>query len=34
MAWEKHRNSSSKKILWQFTNDEARIKLVKLYPKL
>lgn len=32
-AWEKHRNSSAKKIDWHFTTDEARIKLKRLYPK-
>jgi len=32
-AWEKHRNSSAEKIDWQFTTDEARIKLKRLYPK-
>jgi len=33
-AWEKHRNSSTKKIHWQFTTADARIKLARLYPKL
>ena len=32
-AWEKHRNSSTKNIDWQFTTDDARIKLKRLYPK-
>lgn len=32
-AWENHRNSSTKKIDWQFSTDEARIKLKHLYPK-
>ena len=33
-AWEKDRNNSAKKIDWQFTTSDARIKLKRLYPKL
>jgi transposase len=33
-AWEKDRNSSVKKINWQFTTSNARIKLKQLYPKV
>lgn len=33
-AWSKNRNSSAKKISWQFKTSDARIKLKKLYPKL
>lgn len=33
-AWEKNRNNSTKKISWQFTTPDARIKLKRLYPKL
>jgi len=33
-AWEKSRNNSTKKINWQFTTSEARIRLTRLYPKL
>lgn len=33
-AWENHRNNRTKKINWQFTNEQARIKLASLYPKL
>jgi len=33
-AWEKDRNNSTKKIDWQFTTSDARIKLRRLYPKL
>jgi hypothetical protein len=33
-AWEKDRNNSSKKIVWQFTTPDARIKLRRLYPNL
>ncbi len=31
-AWQKHRNNMNKGINWQFTNEEARIKLKRLYP--
>jgi len=33
-AWEKKRNNSAKKIVWQFITSDARIKLKHLYPKL
>jgi len=33
-AWEKDRNNRTKKINWQFTTSDARIKLKRLYPKL
>jgi hypothetical protein len=33
-AWEGHRNSSTKKINWQFTTADARVKLTRLYSKL
>jgi transposase len=33
-AWEKDRNNSIKKINWQFTTPDARIKLRRLYPQL
>ena len=33
-AWEKDRNNSTKKINWQFTTSDARIKLKRLYPKI
>lgn len=33
-AWEKNRNNSMKKINWQFTTPDARIKLRRLYQKL
>ena len=33
-AWEKNRNNSNKKIDWQFTTADARIKLKQLYPNL
>ena len=31
-AWQKQRNNKERKINWQFTNDQARIKLRRLYP--
>lgn len=31
-AWEKHRNNRNAKIDWQFTAEDARIKLKRLYP--
>lgn len=33
-AWEDRRNGETAKIDWQFTTDDARIKLRRLYPKL
>jgi hypothetical protein len=33
-AWEKDRNNRQSKIIWQFTANDARIKLKRLYPKL
>ena len=33
-AWERDRNNSAKKIVWQFTTPDARIKLKRLYPNL
>jgi DDE superfamily endonuclease len=33
-AWEKDRNNSARKIDWQFTTADARIKLKRLYPIL
>jgi len=31
-AWEEGRNTSEKKVNWQFTTQDARIKLKRLYP--
>ena len=31
-AWQKRRNKTSSKVNWQFTTENARIKLKKLYP--
>jgi len=33
-AWEKDRNNSARKIVWQFTTPDARIKLKRLYPQI
>jgi hypothetical protein len=33
-AWENDRNNSTRKIDWQFTTSDARVKLTRLYPKL
>jgi hypothetical protein len=33
-AWERDRNNRTRKIDWQFTTPDARIKLKRLYPKL
>ena len=32
-AWEKKRNSEGKQVDWQFTTDDARIRLKRLYLK-
>lgn len=33
-AWQKHRDSRAAKVNWQFTTQNARIKLRRLYPTL
>jgi len=33
-AWQKSRNSKNAKINWQFTKEDAGIKLKKLYPTI
>jgi len=33
-AWQSHRNNKKATINWQFTNNEARIKLKRLYPTI
>jgi hypothetical protein len=33
-AWQEHRNNKKATINWQFTNNEARIKLKRLYPTI
>lgn len=32
-AWQKHRNQTANRVDWQFTTQDARIKLKRLYPK-
>ena len=34
LAWQKYRNNKNAKVNWQFTNEDARIKLSWLYPTL
>jgi hypothetical protein len=31
-AWQEHRNNKNAKVNWQFTTEDARIKLSRLYP--
>ena len=31
-AWQESRNNKNAKVNWQFTTDDARIKLIRLYP--
>jgi hypothetical protein len=33
-AWQKYRNNKNTKINWQFTNEDARVKLKRLYPSI
>ena len=33
-AWQKFRNNKNVKVNWQFTTEDARIKLLRLYPTL
>lgn len=33
-AWQKRRNLQANEVNWQFTNDDARIKLKRLYPSI
>ena len=34
LAWEKNRNNKNAKVKWQFTTENARIKLFRLYPTI
>ena len=34
LAWQKYRNNKDAKVNWQFTTEDARIKLAILYPTL
>lgn len=33
-SWEKQRNAATRKVNWQFTTSDARIKLQRLYPSV
>ena len=33
-AWKTRRNNSAKRIHWQFTTADARVRLQSLYPKI
>jgi hypothetical protein len=33
-AWQLHRNNKEAVINWQFTNQQARVKLKRLYPTI
>jgi len=33
-AWEKRRNETASVVDWQFTTEEARITLKRLYPSI
>jgi hypothetical protein len=33
-AWERDRTNSAKKIVWQFTTPDARVRLKRLYPQI
>ncbi|MFA5621069.1 MAG: IS630 family transposase, partial [Weeksellaceae bacterium] len=33
-AWQQHRNNKNSKINWQFTTNDARQKLRRLYPSI
>lgn len=33
-AWEESRNTPQCKVIWQFTTDDARVKLHRLYPQI
>lgn len=34
VAWQRYRNNKNSKVNWQFTADDARVKLARLYPSL
>lgn len=33
-AWENYRNNKDAKVNWQFTTEDAQIKLARLYPTI
>lgn len=34
LVWQEFRNNRSAKVNWQFTTEDARIKLARLYPTI
>lgn len=32
VAWQRYRNNENSKVNWQFTADDTRVKLARLYP--
>ena len=34
LAWQKFRNNKNAKVNWQFTTEDARVKLSLLYPTI
>jgi hypothetical protein len=34
LAWQKFRNNKNAKVNWQFTTEDSRIKLARLYPTI
>ena len=34
LAWQEFRNNKGAKVNWQFTTENARTKLIRLYPTL
>jgi len=34
LAWQEHRNNKGAEVNWQFTTENARTKLIRLYPTL
>ena len=34
LAWQEFRNNKNAKVNWQFTTEDARVKLTRLYPTL
>jgi len=34
LAWQAHRNNRESKVNWQFTTENARIKLARHYPTI
>ena len=33
-AWQRHRNAAAKSVDWQFTAEDARSRLKRLYPQV